>query len=144
MIFDKIENIDRYSFLKQIKHFDLKDYQKGKIEINEDQFFGIGLEYETKDASACLWEAHKKYLDIHFILEGEEIINISEVLNMNPTMDFDYENDYQLFKGNKQQSIHLKKGYFLALSPNECHQTAIMINKISSIKKIVFKINLQS
>ncbi len=142
MIYDKIENIERYDLLSQIKDFDVKNYQKGKFNISGDTFFGIGLEYNTKNETECLWEAHKKYLDIHLILEGEEIINISETSTMKPTMDFDLENDYCLFEGKKQQTICLQKGEFLALYPNECHQTAVKTEEVSSVKKIVFKIEL--
>ena len=140
MIYDKLENINRFNLLNKIEKFDLINYKKGKFEIEENVFFGIGLEYDTKDEVDCLWEAHKKYLDIHVILEGEEIINITETSTMKQTMEFDYENDYQLFEGKKQQSIHLKEGDFLALYPNECHQTAVKVLNVSKIKKIVFKI----
>jgi len=142
MIYDKIENIERYTLLEGIKNFDIKNYQKGKFDIDGDVFFGIGLEYDTKNETECLWEAHRKYLDIHLILEGEEIINISETSTMKQTMEFDYENDYQLFEGKKQQSVRLRKGEFLALYPDECHQTAVKIEGVSSVKKIVFKIKL--
>ncbi len=64
MIYDKFKNISRYGILKQIDEFNLKDYQKGKFDIKDETFFGIGLEYNTKSDSECLWEAHQKYLDI--------------------------------------------------------------------------------
>lgn len=142
MIYDKIENLNRYKSLKKIEGFDISKYQKGKFDISNDVFFGIGLEYETKNETECLWEAHKKYLDIHYIIEGEEIIDIAQTDTMSPTMAFDYKNDYQLFEGKKQQSIILRKGDFLALYPNECHKTAIKITTPTSVKKIVFKIML--
>jgi len=142
MIYDKIENLGRYKLLDKIKTFDVSNYQKGKFDILGDVFFGIGLEYITKNETECLWEAHKKYLDIHLILEGEERINIAETESMKQTMEFDYKNDYQLFEGKKQQSIVIKKGEFLALYPNECHKTAVKIDQKSSVKKIVFKILL--
>ena len=142
MIYDKFKNISRYGMLKQIAEFNLKDYKKGKFDINDETFFGIGLEYNTKRESECLWEAHKEYLDIHFILEGEEVINISDISNMRKTMEFDNENDYQLFEGNKDHCVYLKKGDFLVLYPNECHQTAVQLDDVCFVKKIVFKIKL--
>jgi len=142
MIYDKFKDISRYGILKQIAEFNLKDYQKGKFDIKDETFFGIGLEYNTKSESECLWEAHQKYLDIHVILEGEEVINISETSTMKQTMEFDYENDYQLFEGKKQHHIYLREGEFLALYPNECHQTAVRLKEASFVKKIVFKIKL--
>jgi biofilm protein TabA len=140
MIYDKIENIERYPFLNKIKDFDFKMAKDGKFEIDGDAFFGIGLKYDTKNEMDCLWESHKKYLDVHVILEGEEIVNISDSSQMNVTKEYDDTGDYMLHSGIKQQSIHLKKGSFLVLYPNEVHQTAIYVDKINSISKVVFKI----
>ncbi len=140
MIYDKIENIKRYPFLNKIKDFDFKMAKDGKFEIEGETFFGIGLKYATKNEMDCLWESHKKYLDVHVILEGEEIVNISDNSQMNVTKEYDETGDYMLHSGIKQQSIHLKKGCFLVLYPNEVHQTAVYFDKINSISKVVFKI----
>lgn len=139
MIFDKIENINKYGIDLQFVLNDLKkdNYTKGKFDINEPNLFGIGLEYETKESSEALWEAHRKYLDIHVLLEGEEIINISDIAIMNSTKE--YEDDYELFEGTKQHSIHLKPGYFLLLFPHEVHQTSVKLNEIVQVKKNVYK-----
>lgn len=142
MILDKIENIKRYSFLEKIDRFNIDHYKKGKIEIDGDVFFGIGLEYETKNQAECLWEAHKRYLDVHLILEGEEKVQVSNIETMNINQKYDQTNDYTLFDGDEEQEMILKKGMFLALYPNEVHKTAVITNKISNIKKIVFKLEL--
>ena len=84
-----------------------------------------------------LWEAHRKYLDIHLVLEGEEILYINDINNMKSTKE--YEDDYELFDGEKQQEIILRPGYFLALYPNEVHKTAIELSNPASLKKLVFK-----
>lgn len=142
MIYDKLNNIERYNVLKQIAKFDFSKYQKGKFEINGKDFFGIGLEYNTKNESECLWEAHKRYLDIHVLLEGEEIIHVTDIKNMTVSKEHDNEQDYALFTGTKEQAFELKKGDFLVLYPNEVHKTAVKLNNESTIKKIVFKIQL--
>lgn len=139
MIFDRLENINKYGIDLQFVLDDLKkdNYTKGKFDISDPNLFGIGLEYETKQSSEALWEAHRKYLDIHVILEGEEIINISDLSTMASTKE--YEDDYELFEGYKQHSIYLKTGYFLLLFPHEVHQTSIKLNEALHVKKKVYK-----
>lgn len=140
MIFDKIENIDRYLPLLNDfkKHYKVTDFQLGKIEIDSDYFFALGLEYETKSEDVGLWESHRKYLDIHLILEGEEVVNISDISLMNSIKE--YEEDYELFSGEKTHSLTLNSGDFLLLFPNEVHKTSIITPKgPSKIKKLVFK-----
>jgi YhcH/YjgK/YiaL family protein len=91
-----------------------------------------------------LWEAHRKYLDIHVILEGEELIEICDILNASVSKTYEEIGDYELFLAKKEQQIHLKKGCFLALFPNEVHKTSVVVgeNKALAVKKIVFKIKL--
>jgi biofilm protein TabA len=142
MIYDKIDNLKRYPLLSQISEFDFSLIKDGKNEIDGDLFFGIGLKYETKNAEECIWESHKKYLDVHVVLEGEEIVNISDFSSMEITKPYDEAGDYMLFYGVKEYSVCLKKGSFLVLYPNEVHQTAVMLNEFSNVRKIVFKVIL--
>lgn len=142
MISDQLKYIGRYPFLKQIQEFNFENYQKGRFEISGNEFFGIGLEYETRDASECLWEAHRRNLDVHCILEGEELIHIADIAHAVVTKEYDEEGDYALFDAKKEQTILLKEGMFLVLYPNEVHQTSVAVNTAQSLKKIVFKIAL--
>lgn len=139
MIFDRIEKINEYEFdLNFItKDLEKKEFIKGKYNIDELNFFGIGLEYETKDSNEGVWEAHRKYLDIHVVVEGEEIIEISDI-NVAESIK-DYEDDYELFSSTAQHKIHLKPGYFLILFPHEVHKTSVRVNEAVALKKKVFK-----
>lgn len=140
MIFDKLENIQKYKFDLQFVRDSLSTtpFSKGKLEIEGVSKFAIDLEYSTKEAIDAIWEAHRRYLDIHVILEGEELIHISDIKNMSASAD--YQDDYQLFVGNTEQTIHLKQGYFLVLFQNEVHKTSVAVNGPSFVRKRVFKL----
>lgn len=142
MILDKIENLQRYDqrlqFIKET--LQNKGYVKGKFDISEPLKFGIGIEYTTKNSEEGLWEAHRRYLDIHVILEGEELVEIADISNMISTKD--YEDDYELFTGEKDFSVNVVPGDFLVLFPNEVHKTGVKIKDATAVKKIVFKLLL--
>jgi YhcH/YjgK/YiaL family protein len=70
------------------------------------------LEYETKDAQYSLWERHKKYLDLHLILDGEEVVHITDTTKMKEAKAYDQEGDYMLWDGEKQQETLLEKETF--------------------------------
>jgi YhcH/YjgK/YiaL family protein len=142
MILDKIENLNNYGFDFQFIFDDLKkeNFIKGKFNIQEPKCFGIGLEYATQEAEKALWEAHRKYLDIHIILDGEEIVSVTDIKNAASTKT--YEDDYELFSGVPEQRLHLKPGHFLVLFPHEVHRTTEKVTESIQVLKNVYKMML--
>lgn len=140
MIYDKLENLDKYGFDVSLIQNDLQKniFNKGRYEINGDKLFGLDLTYNTTDASKGLWEAHRKYIDVQIVLDGKEFINISDISSMSSSQP--YENDYELFTGDAQHTITLEKGYFLMLFPHEVHKTSISVNEPVEVRKKVYKI----
>jgi YhcH/YjgK/YiaL family protein len=147
MITDNIKNIHRYSgvhplfplLMEFINNFDRSKYQKGKFEIDGDNFFGIGLEYQTKPAEEALWEGHKKYIDIHWVISGSEKVEISPEKEATIIKEYDPENDYFLCEASGER-LSLKKDDILILYPGEVHKTSIAIDDPENLIKIVFKL----
>ncbi|WP_292010862.1 YhcH/YjgK/YiaL family protein [Chryseobacterium sp.] len=139
MIYDKLENIKKYNFDFDfiLKNLDTHNFIPGRSDIDSDNQFVIGLEYETKNEEDAIWEAHRKYLDIHVVLEGKEFVHISDIKNMTSTKE--YEPDYELFEGPKEHIILLEPGTFLVLFPNEVHKTSVHTGNKNLIRKKVFK-----
>lgn len=150
MIFGNIKNIDEFNFLPQkilkcfeyINNHDLATYEKGKYEIYGEQLFVNISEYETTNAENRFWEAHKKYLDLHFILDGTEQIDINFIDNMEQK-DFVEEKDFLPLEGKSNGCVILNKGDFLICYPKDAHRTAIKVNEPSNVKKAIFKIKIK-
>ena len=142
MIFDRIRNFLLYPNLpKQLLDFvEHAEFKEGKIEIEGDIIFAIGLNYETKNESEGLWEAHRRYLDIHYIIQGEELVHVSHIDRMKPINE--YQDDFQLFEGKPTHEVLLTAGDFLVLYPHEVHKTSIINKGVSNVKKFVIKVLL--
>ena len=148
MVIDKIENILKYSSIvksvKLIKNFidnnKLSELELGKHEIDGNNLFALVNSYETKSQEECLIESHKKYIDLQFIYEGEE--NIAYLCNSSAVNSklYDLKDDYSLFECNDLSFFKLKKEMFVVFFPEEIHMPGVMVEKPSSVKKIVFKI----
>lgn len=139
MIYDRIENLNQYGIDLNFVLTDLQNnhFDKGIFEIVDEGCYGICLEYETKLSVNGLWEAHRKYLDIHVVLEGKELVEISDI---NSSISIkEYEDDYELFESKAKHEILLEPGYFLILFPHEVHKTGILVESVELIKKKVFK-----
>ena len=90
MIFGNIKNIEEFAYLEEkikecfeyAKTHDLASYEKGSHEIDGERLFVNIVEYETTTPENRFWEAHKNYLDVHFMIHGTEQIDLNFIQNM--------------------------------------------------------------
>lgn len=147
MIFGNLENISEYSFLdeqlqkcfKYVKENDILSYEKGKHEIEGDNLFVNIVEYTTTEKENRFWEAHRQYLDVHIMLDGEEQIDVNFISNMKQK-EFEPENDFLPLEGTSNSHVTLRKHDFVIFYPNDGHMTAIKVNEPKAIKKAIFKV----
>lgn len=141
MIKDNIKNIGRYSINEYFEKFkeNFRDVNSVPTKLNSP-FKAIPLEYETKNFDLTKFENHDRNIDIHYIIEGSELIGLNLVENLKSNMEYDEKGDYQLFDGNFEDYIILKAGEFLLLFPGEAHVTGGINVKSNLIKKVVYKI----
>ena len=90
MIFGNRKNLQEYNYLEEnikkcfeyAQNNDLLTYEKGCHKIDGDNLFVNIVEYETTDKEDRFWEAHRNYLDLHFMLSGVEQIDLNFIENM--------------------------------------------------------------
>jgi YhcH/YjgK/YiaL family protein len=69
-----------------------------KISIKNDEVCIIH-EYLTKDENSSLLEAHKKYIDIQYVIQGEEIIGIAMLSSTLEATEYSQERDIIFLNG---------------------------------------------
>lgn len=151
MIYGEIKGIKTYKGLlknldKAIEYISegkYKDNHFGKNEIEGDViYFNCPEKAMTRDKNGLELEYHKKYIDIHIVLEGEEVIGYSAFNSLMETKKFDIENDYALMKGDVQTEIYLDKEKFLIIFPYEPHIALLKVGEEKEIKKVIFKVEI--
>ena len=56
--------------LEVIEKIEFENTELGKYEVDED-FYYLVQKYESKDPAVARHEAHKKYVDIQYVVEGK-------------------------------------------------------------------------
>ena len=89
MIFDSISNKENYkeekeiyqtlNFFEKLKKWD--DVESNAI-IQKDWISANPVSFLSKDESECMYEAHRKHIDVHYIMEGIEKIATADVKNL--------------------------------------------------------------
>jgi biofilm protein TabA len=150
MIFDHIDNLKDYEAIHKgikmalefIHNQNIKELDIGLYEIDGDKVFLKIQGYDTRDEEGGVWEAHKKYMDIQYMIEGAELINIANINEMNFPTQYDEKEDLWFFTG-LGDSIILEEGMFTIFLPQDVHMTSLKVNGESrSVKKAVFKVLL--
>ncbi len=150
MIVDHINQYDLYignnkkidQAISIIKEMSFEDLQPKTYEIDGEEIFFNLIEYETKLEEERFWESHKKYIDLHYILEGKEFIGYEQFAKMKIKQDYNEADDYFLLEGSLQSKIMLQKGDFMILYPNDVHMTGIKVAEREKVRKVVFKIKI--
>jgi YhcH/YjgK/YiaL family protein len=149
VIIDKIENYGQYSLigkkigsaLEYIWNTDFGPLENGRHEIGGDEMYLLLSEYLTKDAAECKIEAHRKYIDVQYMIEGTEQVGYVPLARQVPVTDYDEKNDYILYKG-QVSYIDFNEGMFAIFFPGDLHMPGVG-KKESQVRKAVVKVNYQ-
>jgi YhcH/YjgK/YiaL family protein len=107
----------------------------------ENGVFAIVQEYFTKEES--VYEAHKKYIDLQYIVSGEEIIYVSDISEVQECVEsYDETKDIAFYQTAQScRKVKLEKDTFVILFPNDAHKPCISVcGNPSEVRKVVVKI----
>ena len=117
---------------------DLADLPVGKYEIDGDRLFAIIQKENGKSKSEAVLEAHRKYIDIQYVVSG------TDEMGWRPTSacksiesPYSEAEDIGFFKDEPQSWTKVEAGHFAIFTPDDAH--APMISS-GEIHKVVIKV----
>lgn len=131
------ENSEEFERLSSLP---IEAFEKVNLDDND---FALEQVYISKEKIDCFFESHRKYIDVQFILEGEEIMEIDNVNNLQET--FSYEEAMDLIKYHDSEfssSIKVKKGDVAIFFPEDAHMPCIKANGLVKVVKTVVKVRV--
>lgn len=137
MIYDNIKNIEKY---KDNKELYTVLSELSKIEIGKPDEKHL---INTRVLSDAKFEAHRKNIDVHYVLDQYEIILITnKTEKLNIITEYNSENDMEFFElGDDYATIKLNAGDFLVVYPGEAH-APIITEDARTISKVCKKIKV--
>lgn len=125
-----------FEFMKQ----DLQSLEVGKYQLVEGEAFVTISEYDSKEPENARWEAHRKYIDLQYVVAGEEkmgVLPLSEALS---ALEYNEQKDL-IFFGENSGDLHLAtpEAFFLFF-PTDVHRPCIAVDEPSPVRKLVAKI----
>lgn len=125
-----------------IKNVKFDEMELGKHVVNDD-FYMLLQTYESKKPEVARHEAHKKYVDVQYIVEGTEQIDIAPASIMEVDEEYDADRDIVFFKEPAQATTFvLTTGGYAVLYPEDSHKPGVCVGQPSKVKKIVGKVRI--
>ena len=118
-----------------------KEFTPGKTEELGDGIKCTISSYETVDESQAFWEAHKRYVDVHCVIHGEERVSVCSLADAQ-VGTYHAERDYLETTGVPKVDLRATAGTVLCLFPNDVHRTKVnaSVGKSKRILKVIFKV----
>lgn len=116
------------------------------VRLDGDRLYATRNLFETVPDSETFFESHKRYLDIHAVVKGEERMEIANPGDL--TVDEAVsrpESDFYAFaeKSAEHQTAILRPGTFLVAFPDDAHRCKGQVKGTSQVEKVVFKILIE-
>jgi YhcH/YjgK/YiaL family protein len=150
MILDFIDNSGLYAkmhprFAKAfewLRNTNLKVIELGKHIIDGDEVYASVSEYTTKPLEEGRLEAHTKYIDIQYMVDGAEYVGWEYLDGQRVTNVYNSEKDIAFYAGNmiKPYLAPLQSGFFVILMPRDLHAPCLNIEQGQKVRKVVVKV----
>ena len=94
----------------------------------------------TKKREDSSYESHRKYIDLQYLIQGEELIEVSPTHKLSITHNYNEEKDYALYNNDIHgSSLYMKPGMIAIFFPEDGHMPGLIKTESSKIIKSVVK-----
>ena len=128
--------------LRYIQTTDFSKLENGKYEIEGEQVFAIVQSYDTKDPSTEKLEAHKKYIDVQYVVSGQEKMGHALLKAQVPSREYQPDDDFMLFDEAPDFFSLVTEGMFTIFYPSDLHMPCILHQQSTLVKKVVVKVSV--
>ena len=146
-------SIDKLQFAKQyqlnkavwdkafayLKTTDLKTLANGRHVIDGENVYGIVTQAPTKDYDKTAFESHRKYIDLQYVITGEEKMAKAPVTSVTVSKPYEAAADIAYYSG-EGKIYTVPAASFMLFFPTEAHRPNITPGGNKVVKKIVIKI----
>jgi len=123
---------------------DFANLPEGKIDIDGENVFATISQYQPEPKNERRPESHCRYIDIQYIIAGEEVIgyaNFSDKFEI--AQDWLAEKDLLFYKKiSNEIDLTLSAGMYAVFFPWDIHRPSCMSVPGISVRKVVVKIKL--
>jgi len=150
VILDRLENASMYrplgtviaAALDYLGRADFSRVPDGRHELDGERLFVIVQQYRTKPLAEAMWEAHRQYLDVQFLVQGTERVGYANLGSDVPALrPYDHGKDI-VFYDAEGDFLTLRAGGFAIFAPQDIHAPGLTAGRSEApemVRKAVVK-----
>ncbi len=150
MILAKTDDLARYDSLCPnfaaafafLARTDLATLPDGKHEIDGKNAWAVLSSYDTRDYGEGKFETHRDYIDVQYLLSGEEIIYWSDSATMSSTGYNDDTDKENYTDPESPIGICMSPGVAMVLFPRDAHKANCRVSDMRRVRKVLLKIRI--
>lgn len=131
-------------WIEKLASLDIHALTPGRHELGGDNYMNVDVT-ETDDMSKRNMEAHRSYIDIQMVIEGDEIIGYQPISQAGDVVEDRSANDAWFYNPDwhNDTQIHMTEGIFAVFTPADGHRCLCAPDGIGKgIRKVIMKIKL--
>ena len=121
----------------------LQDLELKRYDIDGDNLYALVSEYLTRNEEDAIYEAHRKYIDIQYIINGKELMGVAPMSQKKDILaPYDPERDVEFLTVTSGENQMALPGRFFIFFPEDAHRPALKDGENSPVRKIVVKVKV--
>lgn len=131
--------------LEFLQSHDFSQMKDGRYYISGDGCYANLDRYTTRKASECRLESHRKFIDIQYLADGEELIGWRPLKpELGILEPYDGERDVAFYEtAGEETRVLLGKGVFAIFYPEDGHRPQMAVSAPAEVSKVVVKIAVE-
>ncbi len=130
--------------LRYLRSVDFTQLPDGKMEIDGPRLIANVMRYRTKLPEQAVWESHRKYIDVQYVVTGEERIGYVPLENA-PAVQMAYsEAKDVMFYEPGRDTFTLRAGQFAIFYPEDIHAPSLADGESRDVMKVVMKVVIEN
>lgn len=153
MQFGNVKNLDNLSIypevvqraIKHLKETNFSAKEAGSYEVDGKKLYIQVVDTETGSIEERQAEIHRKYIDIHYSLEGNEAIGFAVDSGKNKVKeDLLEERDILFYEAAENENfIKMVPGSFAVFYPTDVHRPNCNETEAKKIRKVIAKVSVE-
>jgi YhcH/YjgK/YiaL family protein len=143
----KLEDWTKYPQLKKyaaafdyLQKTDFRTKEPGRSDLNGSSMYATLSANRAKLPETGKIEAHRRYLDIHYLVEGQEMIGSSALTGLELTDAYKESSDVEFYRRPASyRRIEVRPGQFAIFMPGQGHMPGCGTDTSAVIRKVVVK-----